>query len=170
MSNKNAGESASTSAALMLNKNTNSPADEVGKAIATATGTSSSYASPRPPPQQHQPSVTISLSDITEMLDPFFGTSTTLPSSSQQQQQQRGGPHHERNTDVTAEGPTNKDVHTEEETPCSPVELPRGLTSGDEKRGKVDDNQGMEEFMEAPGNSWMDTVWEMEMDKSRMVP
>ena len=89
-----------------------------------------------------------------------------MPSSQQQQQR---GPHHERNTDVSAEGPT-KHVSIEEEAPCSPVEHPRGLTSGDEKGGEADDIQGMEEFMEAPGNSWVDTVWEMKLEKSRMVP
>jgi len=172
ISNKNTGESASTLAAVMLNENSNSAAAEEEKDI--PTGTSSSYSSlPQPPPPKHQqqeqqqePSVNISLSDITKMLDHFFGTSKTLSSS---QQQPRGGTYHERNSDIAAEDPT-KHVSTEEEAPCSPVEHPPGLTSGDVKSVEADDIQGMEAFMEAPGNSWMETVWEMELEKSRMVP
>lgn len=171
--NMNTGEPIAATTLEGITVGKNKRAAEVQDATACCTDSSnSSYSQQKHYRYQQQlrqqPSVKISLRDISDILDPFFGTSTALPSSRHRQQEQRG-PH---DNLAEAVGLTSNDHN--DFVLFSGVENPhRGLSSsssdGDESIGAAaEGSQAIQELIGAPSDSWIQSIWEMELEKNKM--
>lgn len=119
---------------------------------------------------RHQPSAKLSLRDISDILKPFFGTSTALPSSQPQEQQQRGQQHDDHHHHENAASAASNDHN--DLVLFSGVENPRqGLGSssdGDESIGAAaEGSQAIQELIGAPEDSWIQSIWEMEFEKNK---
>lgn len=113
----------------------------------------------------------LSLKDISDILDPFFGTNTALPSSQQQEQQQRGQQHDDHHQDNAAETASNDHNGF---VLFSGVENPRqGLGSSSDHDKSIgataaEGSQAIQELIGAPSDSWIQSIWDMELEKSNM--